>query len=579
MTAWQDQPPLSRRQLRESERGAAAHPVADPLDQESFGQIPAGQAADASSDVAGAPREGWEAEARRAPTSTELMSGSTLPTGRRVQLSSSSTGQDANLNAEYDGVSLRAPVRPLVPTYEAPSFRDRSITAIPPGQSGVTLPADVFLPHPLVPPQLTAQQHPYEQNTQPLQQALRAQQVTPDGPEQQQFPTQQRLILPQQFAAPASTPGASQQLDQTNVPATLRTITANSTQPPRGPATVVTTPIDPAPVESTSWQLSRSGQTADSVAFGSDTEADRPLTRRELRARGLGGFTAAIPVQDGSALQQQWAQPAVAASLRLPEFQGLADSSAPAVLPDVVIAEIESRRDAARFENLSSGESTSAQGTPGTFEQMLFPGGSAAGNPVSPPEEDLESSLFSLFGTQEVPAEAAVVTPASTSFAPPVGHWSTQANIDDTEQVLDAPFGRDVAATSGAITTSALVLPSVPTAEDIMGPLSGTGEILITGSINLPSSMGSTGVQPARYDHSDVDALLEADDREDSHQDSAPVRAIRAISTATAAGDVVASMKPRKTSKWPIIITIAGSVLIVGVIVLLVIGASLGFFK
>ena len=106
-----------------------------------------------------------------------------------------------------------------------------------------------------------------------------------------------------------------------------------------------------------------------------------------------------------------------------------------------------------------------------------------------------------------------------------------------------------------------------------IGPLSGTGEILITGSINLPSSIGSTGVHPARYDHSDVDALLEADYREDSADaDSAPVRAIRAISTNAASGDVINSMKPQKASRLPLILIVSAAVMAVGVVVLLVAG-------
>jgi hypothetical protein len=111
-----------------------------------------------------------------------------------------------------------------------------------------------------------------------------------------------------------------------------------------------------------------------------------------------------------------------------------------------------------------------------------------------------------------------------------------------------------------------------------MGPLSGTGEILITGSINLPSSLGSTGAHPARYDHSDVDALLEADDREDSDPGSAPVRAVRAISTNTASGDVINSMKPQKSSRLPMILIVSAAVMAVGVVVLLVAGVIFKIF-
>ena len=112
----------------------------------------------------------------------------------------------------------------------------------------------------------------------------------------------------------------------------------------------------------------------------------------------------------------------------------------------------------------------------------------------------------------------------------------------------------------------------MPPGEDLTGPLSSTGEIIITGSISLPSSMGSTGVHPARYDHSDVDMLLEADDREDNHPESVPVRAIRAISTNTSSGDVINSMRPQKVSHLPLVLTISAAVMAVAVVVLLVAG-------
>lgn len=462
MTVRQDQPPLSRRQLRESERGASAQSAPGPFDQDSTIQTSTAQSAVSAVPVSAVPGSavtGSAVTVSAAPVSSAA-------TGRRAHQSesTSSVPDTASLHntasgGQRDGGLLRAPLRPLVPSYDAPSFRDRSITAVPVSASAA--PAAVF--------------------------------------------------------------------------------------------TERASAVDQHSVEPTAWQLSQTDQTDDSPSFESDSPADRPLTRRELRARGLGGFTSAIPLQD-------------AAALATPSLATEASSSARAASLGTVV-----------FESSSSNAPAGAVKHSGTVDGMFAPGTALPGSVMAMPEDELKPSSFGVFGSQAVSADAG--HGPATTFAPPVGHWSTQAGIDDTEQVLDAPFGRDVAATSGAITTSALVLPSVPTADDMLGPLSGTGEILITGSINLPSSMGSTGVQPARYDHSDVDALLEADDREDSHQDSAPVRAIRAISTATAAGDVVASMKPRKTSKLPIIITLVGSVLIVGVVVLLVIGASLGFFK
>lgn len=162
-------------------------------------------------------------------------------------------------------------------------------------------------------------------------------------------------------------------------------------------------------------------------------------------------------------------------------------------------------------------------------------------------------------------------------YTPPVGHWSTQAEIDDGEQFQENTLSRNIGATSGAITTSALVIPSIPSV-DALRPFGTTGEILITGTIDLPRSIGSIGTQPGRYDHSDVDALIEAGDREDSAPDSAPVRAIRAVSTHSSTRGVIQTKKPKGNSRLPIVLAVAAAAMAVGVIVLFVAGMIFKIF-
>ncbi|HRQ00923.1 MAG TPA: hypothetical protein PK781_10780, partial [Terrimesophilobacter sp.] len=189
------------------------------------------------------------------------------------------------------------------------------------------------------------------------------------------------------------------------------------------------------------------------------------------------------------------------------------------------------------------------------------------------------------------PAPDVVVVPP-TAYAPPApefdlppevpgeaplrpeGHWSRQADLDDRTQVGDILPSRDLSR-SDAITTSALVLPSMP--HNPIGPLSSTGEILVTGSIDLPRMLGATGVHPARFDHSDVDTIIDASDREDGHPNSSPVRAIRAVSSHTSTQGMIAARRPR--SKWPTYL-LAGvaSLMGVGVVVLFVGGMLLDLF-
>src|SRR5690606_12083856 len=82
-------------------------------------------------------------------------------------------------------------------------------------------------------------------------------------------------------------------------------------------------------------------------------------------------------------------------------------------------------------------------------------------------------------------------------FPSPDAHWQTQTQID-VVNLGDADFPR-IGGGSGVVTTNALVIPTIPQASDITRPFSSTGEILVTGSIDLPMALGSTGANPARY--------------------------------------------------------------------------------
>jgi hypothetical protein len=153
---------------------------------------------------------------------------------------------------------------------------------------------------------------------------------------------------------------------------------------------------------------------------------------------------------------------------------------------------------------------------------------------------------------------------AEQTYTPPFGHWSMQAKIDDENQTLDHSVRRDLSS-GGAITTSALVLPSIPQAGDITRPISNTGEILITGSVELPSSLGSTGSYPTHFDRSDVDAIIAADDREDSTAGSAPVRAIRAVSTNNDSPALLAETRATESRTPFVLAIIAGATLVIAV--------------
>ncbi|MEY2849047.1 MAG: hypothetical protein RI885_1714 [Actinomycetota bacterium] len=172
------------------------------------------------------------------------------------------------------------------------------------------------------------------------------------------------------------------------------------------------------------------------------------------------------------------------------------------------------------------------------------------------------------------PAAPVVVPPPVVTSAPsstPYGHWSTQSDIDDRATTAETALSRNVGVSTGAITTHALVLPSIPESGDqLLAPLTtSTGEIIVTGSIDLPRSFGSTGVHPTMFDHPDVDAIIDDSDRDDAGAESAPVRAVRAVASNSSARAVIEAPAPRK-SRLPLILGIVGGAALlvaIGVIV------------
>lgn len=189
--------------------------------------------------------------------------------------------------------------------------------------------------------------------------------------------------------------------------------------------------------------------------------------------------------------------------------------------------------------------------------------------PEQAAEQPVPEQVVGISPAAPVETPAAVDDDAAAS-APPVGHWSTQAELEDETQNGSATLARGVGIGSAPLTTSALVLPNIPSE---FGPNS--GEILVTGSIQLPESLSATGAHPAQLDESDLDHLLDPGDSQVASTDSQPVRAIRAVSTHTSSRNVIGTTKPKGNRALTVLIVAASSMAAV-VITLLVVGLATG---
>jgi hypothetical protein len=257
-----------------------------------------------------------------------------------------------------------------------------------------------------------------------------------------------------------------------------------------------------------------------SPAEQSPADTERTLTRRELRAM----------------LQAQQAEQSA------PAQTAPAEEEAAAVEPKTTL---QSQADVP-----AAWEATPAPASAQSFADILSPPDAEAESPVPPPRP----------------------------YQPPTGHWSIAASEpDDAEpnsaeqpaESRDPAYARSRVSTGTVTSSNALILPSVPSIADATGPLTSTGEILVTGSIDLPRSLGATGTHSDRFDSSDIDRLFEQSEGEQNTADVAPIRASRAVSTHTSTRDTIT---PRKhpSNKLPTVLAITAAVLALGVVGLLV---------
>lgn len=199
--------------------------------------------------------------------------------------------------------------------------------------------------------------------------------------------------------------------------------------------------------------------------------------------------------------------------------------------------------------------------------------------PVTPskrqaPERTLTRRQLRALAPAETPAPetdgaSSDASPSTGPLNPPVGHWSVDRGDEHTQSATPGqPFDQFMSSGSGAsgspTTTNALILPSIPLQGSSSGPLTATGEILITGSYDLPRSLGSTGHHPSNFDSSDMDHS-DSDDDGGYSSTVAPVSASRAVSTHASTRGVMTP--PTKSgNSMPTVLAWTAAILAIGVV-------------
>jgi hypothetical protein len=132
-------------------------------------------------------------------------------------------------------------------------------------------------------------------------------------------------------------------------------------------------------------------------------------------------------------------------------------------------------------------------------------------------------------------------------------------------------------ATGSIGTGNALILSQTPSAQPLVAPITATGEVLITGSFNLPEGLGSTGHATGTADGKDVDAVL-IDGELPAHSSPTPIAASAAISTVKSGGDIIKPPTPEKGGRLMLTLAITAGVLALALVGVLILAFVTGVF-
>nr|WP_201470044.1 hypothetical protein [Microbacterium hydrocarbonoxydans] len=122
-----------------------------------------------------------------------------------------------------------------------------------------------------------------------------------------------------------------------------------------------------------------------------------------------------------------------------------------------------------------------------------------------------------------------------------------------------------------------LIFNPAPGDGSLSGPVASTGEILVTGSYELPRGLGSQGHAHGTTDGKDVDAVL-IDGELPPASSPTPIAASAAVSTIKPAGEVIRPPAPEKGNKLMLILAIVAGGLALALGVALIVAFTTNVF-
>jgi hypothetical protein len=161
--------------------------------------------------------------------------------------------------------------------------------------------------------------------------------------------------------------------------------------------------------------------------------------------------------------------------------------------------------------------------------------------PPVPVDDEESASTESESAEEQTPV---LVNPALGS-----GLLAGASPAADLPPSFDQLITRSASATGSISTPNALILSQTPAGAPLVAPVTATGEVLITGTFDLPDGLGSVGHAPGMADGKDLDVAL-VDGELPPASSPTPIAASAAISTVRTPGEeIIRPPVPEKGSR------------------------------
>lgn len=198
-------------------------------------------------------------------------------------------------------------------------------------------------------------------------------------------------------------------------------------------------------------------------------------------------------------------------------------------------------------------------------------------------EQDADESdaLAGVFGTSTVAEdEPDAEEQAKSVVSPTLGASLLDGHVAGEPAAVEFPpsFDQLLSRNTGAVAVpNTLIVSQAPEVSPLVAPVTATGEVIVTGTFNLPEGLGSTGHARGTADGKEIDATL-VDGELPSHSSPTPIAASAAVSTVKTPGEVIKPPAPEKGGKLMMSLAITAGVLALALVGVLILAFATGVF-